>query len=54
MKTNENQLHALRVKLNDLNAQMSARRTWTWTELVAQQARIRSLKSKIARLDNAR
>jgi len=54
MKTNENQLHALRVKLNDLNAQMSARRTWAWTELVAQQAKIRSIKTKITRLENSR
>jgi hypothetical protein len=56
MKTNENQLHALRVKLNAMREDLY---NMVFSEVdqavaVAQQAKIRSLKSKITRLENSR
>jgi hypothetical protein len=54
--TNENQLHALRVKLNAMREDLY---NMVFSEVdqavaVAQQAKVRSLKSKITRLENAR
>jgi polyhydroxyalkanoate synthesis regulator phasin len=51
---NKNQIHALKTKLTGMRDDLLSKQNWTWAELSEQQAKIRALKSKITKLENAR
>jgi hypothetical protein len=48
---NQNQIHALKTKLNAMRDDLLSKPSWTWAELNEQQARIRALKTKITKME---
>jgi hypothetical protein len=52
--TMNTQIYALKIKLNAMSNDLLTKPGWKWSELVEQQAKIRALKTKITKMENAR